>query len=75
MPAGDEEGLRALLPVGYEAGVAAYRAAAAGLTARDLTGHYTAGLDWFRGEFVPYLKRVLRELSGGVLRSLTAASV
>jgi hypothetical protein len=46
--------------------VAAYRAAAAGLTARDLTEHYTAGLGWFRGEFVPYLKGVLRALSGGV---------
>jgi hypothetical protein len=66
VPAGEEEALRALLPVGYEAGVAAYRAAAAGLTARDLTAHYTAGLGWFRGEFVPYLKRVLRDLSGGV---------
>jgi hypothetical protein len=46
--------------------VAAYREAAAGLTARDLTEHYTAGLGWFRGEFVPYLKGVLRALSGGV---------
>jgi hypothetical protein len=60
------ESFRALLPVGYEAGVAAYRAAAAGLTARDLSEHYTSGLGWFRGEFVPYLKEVLRSLSGGV---------
>jgi hypothetical protein len=59
------EGFRALLPVGYEAGVKAYRAAATGLEVRDLTDHYTRGLAWFRGEFVPRLKGVLRELTGG----------
>ena len=59
------EGFRALLPVGYEAGVEAYRTAAAALEVRDLTEHYTRGLGWFRGEFVPRLKGVLRELSGG----------
>jgi hypothetical protein len=37
----------------------------AGLTAHDLSTHYTAGLGWFRGEFVPYLKRVLEGLAGG----------
>jgi hypothetical protein len=60
------EGLRPLLPVGYAAGAEAYRAAVAGLTAADLSAHYTAGLDWFRGAFVPHLKRTLRDLSGGV---------
>ena len=59
------EHLRPLLPVGYAAGAAAYRAAVADLTARDLTTHYTAGLGWFRGEFVPRLKQTLHELSGG----------
>ncbi len=65
MPAPAVEGFRPLLPVGYAAGADAYRAAAAGLTARDLTDHYTAGLGWFRGAFVPYLKEVLAGLSGG----------
>src|SRR5262249_27185985 len=50
------EGFRPLLPVGYAAGADAYRATVAGLTADDLTNHYTTGLDWFRGEFVPHLK-------------------
>jgi hypothetical protein len=59
------EGFRALLPVGYAAGVEAYRTAAAGLTAADLSNHYTAGLAWFHAEFVPYLKQVLEGLSGG----------
>jgi hypothetical protein len=65
VPPGQVESFRPLLPVGYEAGAEAYRAAAAGLTARDLTEHYTAGLGRFRGEFVPHLKRVLGRLSGG----------
>src|SRR5262245_28267227 len=52
------ESLRPLLPVGYAAGAEAYRAAALGLTAEDLSTHYTGGLDWFRAEFVPYLKGV-----------------
>jgi hypothetical protein len=55
-----------LLPVGYPAGADAYRAAVAELTASDLSTHYTAGLDWFRGEFVPRLKFILGELTGGV---------
>jgi hypothetical protein len=59
------EALRPLLPVGYAAGADAYRAAVAALTAHDLSTHYTAGLRWFHGEFVPHLKRVLGDLSGG----------
>jgi hypothetical protein len=58
------EPLRALLPVGYAAGVEAYRQAVLRLTAADLTGHYTAGLDAFHEEFVPHLKERLRALSG-----------
>jgi hypothetical protein len=45
--------------------VAAYRAAVADLTPADLSSHYTAGLGWFHGEFVPRLKATLRDLSGG----------
>jgi hypothetical protein len=60
------EGFRPLLPVGYEAGADAYRAAVGGLSARDLTTHYTEGLDWFRQVFVPRLVEVLAELTGGV---------
>jgi hypothetical protein len=52
--------------VGYAAGADAYREAVASLTAHDLSTHYTTGLDWFRSEFVPRLKAVLRTLSGGV---------
>jgi hypothetical protein len=59
------ETFRPLLPVGYAAGVEAYRQAVAGLTADDLTTHYTTGLTWFRETFVPLLKRTLAELSGG----------
>jgi hypothetical protein len=59
------ETFRALLPVGYAAVADAYRDAVAGLTARDLTTHYTAGLDWFHGDFVPHLKGVLAGLTGG----------
>lgn len=59
------ESFRPLLPVGYEAGVAAYRAAAAELTARDLSDHYTRGLGFFHDRFVPRLKGVLEALSGG----------
>jgi len=59
------ERFRPLLPVGYAAGVAAYRAAVADLTPADLSTHYTAGLGWFHGEFVPRLKATLRDLSGG----------
>jgi hypothetical protein len=53
------------LPVGYAVGADAYRDAVATLTAHDMTAHYTAGLDWFRGEFAPQLKAILRDLSGG----------
>ncbi len=59
------ERFRPLLPVGYEAGAAAYRAAAAELTARDLADHYTSGLAFFHERFAPHLKGILRELSGG----------
>ena len=57
---------RPLLPVGYAAGVRAYQLAAAQLTPRQLTTHYTAGLAWFHEQFVPQLKQRLEELSGGV---------
>lgn len=52
--------------MGYAAGVRAYQAAAAQLTPRMLTTHYTTGLAWFHDTFVPQLKRRLEELSGGV---------
>ena len=59
--AADEvERFRPLLPVGYAAGAAAYRAAAAELTARDLADHYTDGLALFHEEFVPHLKGAAR---------------
>ena len=58
------ETFRPLLPVGYAAGANAYRDAVATLSAHDMTTHYTAGLDWFRDEFVPQLKATLRGLSG-----------
>ena len=61
----DIEGLRPLLPVGYTTVAAAYAEAAAGLTAHDLTDHYTAGLAWFHEEFVPQLKSRLSKLTGG----------
>jgi hypothetical protein len=60
------ERFRPLLPVGYAAGVEAYRRAAAGLGTAELTGHYTCGLAFFHEEFVPYLKATLVGLSGGV---------
>jgi hypothetical protein len=60
------EAFRALLPVGYPAGVEAYQQAVAALTVRNLTHHYTDGLRWFHEEFVPRLKARLTELSGGV---------
>jgi hypothetical protein len=59
------ETLRPLLPVGYDAGVRAYQQAIAGLTPRDLAGHYTDGLTFFHEMFVPHLKRQLELLSGG----------
>lgn len=51
--------------MGYAAGADAYRDAVASLTAHDLSTHYTAGLSWFRGEFVPQLKQILSDLGGG----------
>jgi hypothetical protein len=62
---GAAEPYRALLPVGYDAGVDAYRQAMAGLTTDDLTHHYTDGLRYFHQQFAPYLKDVLSELTGG----------
>ena len=59
------ERFRPLLPVGYEAGAAAYRAAAGELTARDLAEHYTGGLTFFHERFVPHLKEVIAVASGG----------
>ncbi|MEQ8785344.1 MAG: hypothetical protein RIC55_03560 [Pirellulaceae bacterium] len=53
-----------MLPVGYAAGVEAYQRAAAMLTARDLTTHYTSGLDFFHQEFVPQLKQRIEGLTG-----------
>jgi hypothetical protein len=54
-----------LLPVGYSAVATAYAEAAATLTARDLSDHYTTGLEWFHQEFVPELKSRLSSLTGG----------
>jgi hypothetical protein len=65
IPPADVETFRPLLPVGYAAGAEAYRAAVAGLSAHDLSTHYTAGLSWFHDEFIPYLKKVLVGLTGG----------
>ena len=64
-PAGVES-FRALLPVGYQSGVMAYRQAAAELTAPDLANHYTDGLKFFQNRFLPHLRQVLRNLSGGI---------
>jgi hypothetical protein len=61
----DVEHFRPLLPVGYEAGVDAYRQAVDQLTARHLAEHYTDGLRFFHDEFVPLLKRRLADLTGG----------
>lgn len=65
VPAGLVETLRPLLPVGYASVAEAYRQAAVGVTARELTTHYTEGVAFFQGTFVPYLKDLLRRLSGG----------
>jgi hypothetical protein len=56
-----------LLPVGYAAGVDAYRAAVAELSPSDLTDHYTRGLAFFHEQLIPSVKARLRALSGGVL--------
>lgn len=57
---------RPLLPVGYAAGAQAYQAAANELTARQLTTHYTDGLEFFHDEFAPHLKQRLQSLTGNV---------
>ncbi len=59
------ETLRPLLPVGYAAGVAAYRRAVDDLTPAALSTHYTEGLRFFREAFAPRLRAVLEALSGG----------
>jgi hypothetical protein len=51
--------------VGYASVARAYAEAAAEITARDLSEHYTAGLSHFHDEFVPQLKSRLSWLSGG----------
>jgi hypothetical protein len=61
----DIERLRPLLPVGYAAGIDAYRTAAAALEPSDLSEHYTRGLAAFHEEFVPHLARRLEALAGG----------
>lgn len=61
----DIEPLRPLLPVGYDEVARAYRSAASTLTTDELTNHYTTGMDEFRNEFVPWLRELLANLSGG----------
>jgi len=39
--------------------------AAKNITARDLSQHYTTGMDEFRNEFIPWLKHELSKMSGG----------
>ncbi len=51
--------------MGYSSVAAAYAAAAAEITARDLTDHYTIGLSYFHDEFVPQLKSRLSYLACG----------
>src|SRR5262249_20113168 len=62
------EPLRPLLPVGYDAVARAYARAALGITADDLTSHYTRGLEYFHDEFIPALKQRLALLTGGAWR-------
>jgi hypothetical protein len=62
----DIERFRPLLPVGYASVATAYAEAAAAMTARDLSDHYTTGLAWFHDEFVPQLKARLSGLTAGV---------
>ena len=62
------EQYRPLLPVGYEAVACAYSRAAQSITADDLTGHYTHGLDFFHDVFTPAVKQRLEYLSGGAWR-------
>ncbi len=49
--------------MGYASVATAYARAAAELTARQLSEHYTTGLAWFHDEFVSQLKRRLSELT------------
>lgn len=44
--------------------MAAYQGAVADLVPDDLSHHYTRGLDWFHGHFVPALKARIEALSG-----------
>ncbi|MEK6249958.1 MAG: hypothetical protein N2C12_17370 [Planctomycetales bacterium] len=60
----DVEQLRPLLPVGYRCVAEAYRTSASDLTARDLSQHYTNGMESFHDEFIPFLKQQLSDLSG-----------
>lgn len=53
------------MPVGYAAGVDAYRTAAAQISSRDLTHHYTDGLAFFHEHLVPAVKARLHALSDG----------
>jgi hypothetical protein len=50
--------------VGYESVANAYRSATIGFTAKELTTHYSDGVEEFHASFVPYLKQKLSELSG-----------
>lgn len=54
------------MPIGYHETVNAYRIAGNSVTVDDLSNHYTQGLDFFYKEFVPYVKSLLFNLSGGV---------
>ena|SRR5437899_2874009 len=65
IPPAQIETFRPLLPVGYEATLAAYRQAMDQTTVANLTRHYQDGLEEFHEVFVPHLKRVLEQLSGG----------
>ena len=61
---GEVEIFRPLLPVGYGTGVDAYQAAVGDMTTRDLTSHYTSGLEFFHDEFAPQLKQRIEALTG-----------
>jgi hypothetical protein len=60
------EHFRALLPVGYAAGVEAYQRAVNQLSTGELSGHYTDGLRYFHETFIPKLKARLTSLSAGI---------
>lgn len=62
---GEVETVRPLLPVGYRAVADAYRVAVDGLTAHELTHHYTTGQAWLHETFGPALIERLGALSGG----------